>query len=68
MIQLVLRAMRGRGHAPRSTHARIAKQGGAVARPWLEKGRERKLGPERTNRKLSKQVYEAKLDALLGVC
>ncbi len=47
-------------------YARIAKQGGAFARPWLEKGRARRLRPDRTNRKLSNQVYEAKLDTLLG--
>jgi hypothetical protein len=44
----------------------IAKQGKAFARPWLEKGRARKLDPQQTSGTLSKKVYEAKLDALLG--
>ncbi|MEO8846167.1 MAG: hypothetical protein ABI591_04815 [Kofleriaceae bacterium] len=47
-------------------YGKIAKQGKAFARPWLERGRARKLEPRRTNGKISKKIYEAKLDRLLG--
>lgn len=47
-------------------YGRIAKQGRAFAKPWLEAGLARRLDPQRTSGKLSKQVYEAKINALLG--
>jgi len=47
-------------------YAEISKQAKAFARPWLERARDRKLDPSRTNGKMSKTVYQAKIDKLLG--
>jgi len=47
-------------------YAKISRQARVFARPWLERARDRKLHPRRSNGKMSKTVYQAKIDKLLG--